>query len=76
MSANFLEQGIICLDLACTCMKTYKAHAHVPVIGRACHLFDIFDMGMLPKQVKTQFKTVYQYMLYTNIYQYIPQDLD
>ena len=46
-SANFLEQGLICLEVARTCMEAYNAHEHVLVVCQICNILDILDMGML-----------------------------
>ena len=49
MSVNFLEQSLISLEVASTCMETYDAHEHILVVGQVGHSLDVLDMGMLVK---------------------------
>ena len=77
MRLKFLQQCLICLEVACTCMETQNAHEHVLVVGQICHLFDIIDMRMLAKMMYRlswnlfilEYTTIYQiytrYLVYT-----------
>ena len=44
---QFLEQGLVVLQVASTCMKTEDAHKYILIIRQVGHGFDVFDMGML-----------------------------
>ena len=50
MEMSFLEQGLVMLKVASTCMESQDAHEYVLIIGQVGHSFDILDMGMLHKK--------------------------
>ena len=50
MEMNFLEQGLVMLKVASTCMESQDAHEYVLIIGQVGHSFDILDVGMLHKK--------------------------
>ncbi len=69
MRLNFLQQGLICLEVSSKCMKPQNAHEYVLVVGQHRHRFDIIDMSMLAKNhIQTQL-----YLVYTAIY-YVCED--
>jgi hypothetical protein len=49
MLIDFLEEGLICLEVSSQSMQTQDAHEHILVVGKVCHHLDILDMGMLTK---------------------------
>ena len=54
MLIDFLEEILICLEVASPSMETQDAHEHILVVGKVCHSLDILDMGVLTKlDVKT-----------------------
>ena len=78
MRLNFLQQGLICLEISCSCMETQNAHEYVLVVGQIRHLLDVIDMRMLATKsytysVCTNVNRVYTsiYCVYTGIYPYI-----
>ena len=46
---ELLQQGLVCLKVACSCMKTQNTHENVLVVGQNCDSLDILDMRMLAK---------------------------
>jgi hypothetical protein len=67
MEMNFLEQGLVMLKVASTCMETQDAHEYILIIGQVGHSFDILDVGMLHKT-----HSLYQYIpVNTSTYWYI-----
>jgi hypothetical protein len=50
MLIEFLEEGLICLEVSSPSMKTQDAHEHILVVGKVCHCLDILDMGVLRKR--------------------------
>ncbi len=46
MLIDFLEEGLICLEVSCPSMETKDAHEHILVVGEVCHCLDILDMGV------------------------------
>ena len=51
MQIDFLEEVLICLEVACPSMETQDAHEHILVVGKACHSCDILNMGVLMKLI-------------------------
>jgi hypothetical protein len=51
MLIDFLEEILICLEVASPSMETQDAHEHILVVGKVCHSLDILDMGVLTKLV-------------------------
>ena len=49
MLIEFLEEGLICLEVSSPSMETQDAHEHILVVGKVCHCLDILDMGVLTK---------------------------
>jgi len=49
MLIDFLEEILICLEVASPSMETQDAHEHILVVGKVCHSLDILDMGVLTK---------------------------
>jgi hypothetical protein len=49
MLIDFLEEGLICLEVSSQIMETQDAHEHIIVVGEVCHCLDILDMGVLTK---------------------------
>ncbi len=49
MLIDFLEEGLICLEVSSQSMETQDAHEHILVVGEVCHGLDILDMGVLTK---------------------------
>jgi hypothetical protein len=49
MLIDFLEEGLICLEVSSPSMETQDAHEHILVVGKVCHRLDILDMGVLTK---------------------------
>ncbi len=47
MLIDFLEEGLICLEVSRPSMETQDAHEHILVVGKVCHSLDFLDMGML-----------------------------
>ena len=47
---QFLEQGLLVLQVARTSMETQDAHKYILIIRQVGHGFDVFDMGMLGHQ--------------------------
>ncbi len=43
---DFLEKGLICLEVSSQSMETQDAHQHILVVGKVCHCLDILDMGV------------------------------
>jgi hypothetical protein len=50
MLVQFLEQGLVVLQVACTSMETQDTHKNILIIGQVGHSFDVFDMCMLENQ--------------------------
>ncbi len=46
---DFLEEGLICLEVSSLSMKTQDAREDILVVGKVCHSLDILDMGVLTK---------------------------
>jgi hypothetical protein len=59
MHINFLEECLIRLEITSPSMEAQNAHEHILVVGEVCHSLDILDMGMLRKQVQTQYVPIY-----------------
>ncbi len=51
MLLEFLEEGLICLEVSSPSMETQDAHEYILVIGKVRHNFDIIDMGVLTKRM-------------------------
>ena len=51
MLIDFLEEILICLEVASPSMEMQDAHEHILVVGKVCHSLDILDMGVLTKLV-------------------------
>ena len=51
MLIDFLEEGLICLEVSSQSMETQDAHEHILVVGKVCHCLDILDMGVLTKSM-------------------------
>jgi hypothetical protein len=49
MQIDFLEEVLICLEVASPSMETQDAHEYILVVGKVCHSLDILDMGVLTK---------------------------
>ena len=49
MEIDFLEQGLVMLKVASTCMEAQDAHEDILVVGQVGHSLDILDVGMLHK---------------------------
>ncbi len=58
MLIDFLEEILICLEVASPSMETQDAHEHILVVGKVCHSLDILDMGVLTKLVVKTFEYV------------------
>jgi hypothetical protein len=70
MEIDFLEQGLVMLKVASTCMEAQDAHEDILVIGQVGHSLDILDVGMLHK--KHNISLLYQYIpVHTSTYWYI-----
>ncbi len=50
MLLEFLEEGLICLEVSSPSMETQDAHEYILVVGKVCHSFDILNMGVLTKR--------------------------
>ena len=50
MLLEFLEEGLICLEVSSQSMETQDAHEYVPVVGKVRHRFYIINMGVLTKR--------------------------
>ncbi len=50
MLIDFLEEGLIYLEVSSPSMETQDAHEHILVVGKVCHHLDILDMGVLTKR--------------------------
>ncbi len=46
-----LQRGLICLEVAGTCMKTQNIHENVLVVGQNSNSLEILDMRMLAKTI-------------------------
>ena len=46
---QFLEQGLIVLQVASTSMKAHDTHKNILIVRKVGGCFDVFDMGMLKK---------------------------
>ncbi len=51
MLLEFLEEGLICLEVSNPSMETQDAHEYIPVVGKVHHHFDILNMGVLTKRM-------------------------
>jgi hypothetical protein len=51
MQIDFLEEVLVCLEVASPSMETQDAHEHILVVGKVCHSLDILNMGMLTKRI-------------------------
>ncbi len=49
MLIDFLEEGLICLEVSSPSMETQDAHDKI-LVGKVCHSLDILDMGVLTKR--------------------------
>ena len=67
MGVNFGQQGLICLQVACTSMESENAHKHVLVVCQIRHSLDIPDMCMLTNKNIAQLSTT-EYVLRTTQY--------
>jgi hypothetical protein len=47
MRVQFLEQGLIVLQVASTGMETEDTHENILVVRKVGHSFDVFNMSML-----------------------------
>ena len=64
MLIDFLEEGLICLEVSSPSMETQDAHEHILVVGKVCHRLDILDMGVLTKKyVLSMYSVCTQYEL-------------
>ena len=52
MRVKFLEQGLVVLQVASTCMKTQDTHKNILIVRKVGHCFDVFDMCMLQKHTQ------------------------
>ena len=59
MHVNFLEECLICLEISSPSMEAKNAHEHILVVGEVRHSLDILYMGVLTKQVQTQYVLIY-----------------
>ena len=50
MLIEFLEEGLICLEVSSPSMETQDAHEYIPVVGKVRHRLDILNMGVLTKR--------------------------
>ena len=57
MLVDLLQQGLVGLQVASTCVETYKAHEHIFVVGKIGDCLNILDMSMLvqPEPEKVQY---------------------
>jgi hypothetical protein len=69
MLIDFLEEVLICLEVASPSMETQDAHEHILVVRKVCHSLDILDMGVLTKLIVRRI----QYVL--SMYQVDPKFL-
>jgi hypothetical protein len=51
MLIDFLQEGLICLEVSSQSMETQDAHEHILVVGVVCHCLDILDMGVLTQRM-------------------------
>ena len=51
MQTDFLEEVLICLEVACLSMEAQDAHEHILAVGKVCQCLDILDMGVLTKLI-------------------------
>jgi hypothetical protein len=51
---NLLQQGLIGLQVACTCVKTYDAHEHILVVGKIGNGLEVINMIMLVQSEQNQ----------------------
>ncbi len=51
MLIDFLEEGLICLEVSSQSMETQDAYEHILVVGEVCHCLYILDMGVLKKRM-------------------------
>ena len=58
MEIDFLEQGLVMLKVASTCMEVQDAYEDNLVIGQVGHSLDILDVGMLHMK-----HSLYKYIL-------------
>ncbi len=77
MLIDFLEEGLICLEVSSLSMETQNAHEHILVAGKVCHCLDIVDMGVMTNISTEYVLSVYQVCTSTNkyvpsMYQYVP----
>jgi hypothetical protein len=69
MLIDFLEEILICLEVASPSMETQDAHEHILVVGKVCHSLDILDMGVLTKLIVRRIQYVLSmYQVCTSMY--------
>ena len=51
MQIDFLEEVLICLEVASPSMETQDAYEHILLVCKVCHSLDILDMGVLTKLI-------------------------
>ncbi len=51
MLLEFLEEGLICLEVSSPSMETQDAHEYIPVVGKVHHHFYILNIGVLTKRM-------------------------
>ena len=52
MQIDFLEEVLICLEVAYPSMEAQDAHEHILVVGKVCHSLDLVNtMGVLTKLI-------------------------
>jgi hypothetical protein len=66
MQIDFLEEVLICLEVASQSMEMQDAHEHILVFGKVCHSLDILNMGVLTKLMVSKLS---MYLVYTTFVQ-------
>ena len=54
MRVNFLEQGLMVLQVSSTSMEKQDTHKNILIIQKVGHSFDVYYMGMLENSHKCQ----------------------
>ncbi len=50
MLIDYLEEGLICLQVSSPSMETQDEYINILVVGKVCHSLDILDMGVFTKR--------------------------
>ncbi len=50
MLIDYLEEGLICLQVSSPSMETQDEYINILVVGKVCHSLDILYMGVLTKR--------------------------